>query len=82
MFLLGVLITIGAAVAFGIMGALTIWGGLGSVRAELLRGFVSANPTAGDRALTLLLVVVPLVITGLFGLLSAGWMLMVAFGLS
>lgn len=80
MYVLGALIMVGAGVAFGALGALMIWGGMQAVRDELLRGFVSANPSGGDRALTLTLVGFPMVVAGIFGLLSAVWMVLVAIG--
>lgn len=81
MFALGVIIAIVAAIAFAALGALTLWGGWVTVTRELPIHFVSAGAASGERARTLALVVVPLAITGVFGLL-AGWrILMIAVGL-
>lgn len=81
MFILGSIIAIGAAIAFAVLGALTLWGGWVTVTRELPAHFVSAGASAGERTQTLALVVVPLTITGIFGLL-AGWrILLVALGM-
>jgi Na+(H+)/acetate symporter ActP len=81
MFLLGVLIAIGAAIAFAVVGALTLWGGLDAVSSELPRDFRRSAATPAQRAFTVAIVALPLVITALFGLLAAGRILQVAFGL-
>jgi ABC-type enterochelin transport system permease subunit len=81
MYLLGVLIAIGAAVAFAVVGALTLWGGLVTFTSELPRDYRRSAATPAQRALTLALVGLPLVITALFGLLAAGRILQVALGL-
>jgi hypothetical protein len=82
MFILGSLIAAGAAVVFAALGIVTLWGGLDALTREVPRGFVRSQSSAGERALTLLGVGAPLVITGLFGLLAAGRILQVALGLS
>lgn len=82
MFILGVLIAIGSGIAFAAMGAFVLWGGFDALTREVPRGFVRTAASGGQRALTMLAVGVPLVITGLFGLLAAGRMLQVAFGLA
>jgi hypothetical protein len=81
MSILGSIICLGAALAFAAMALLAVWGGLRAIRRELLRGFVSANPGAADRALTLLLVGVPLAGVAAIGLLSAVRLTLVALGL-
>lgn len=81
LFFLGVLIAIAAGIAFGAMGVFTLWGGFDALSREVPRGFVRTAASGGQRAFTMLAVGVPLVITGLFGLLAAGRMLQVAFGL-
>jgi TRAP-type C4-dicarboxylate transport system permease small subunit len=80
MFVLGSLIAIGAAVAFATIGILTLWGGWHAFQQELQRGFVSENTSAGERALTLILVGLPLVGAAVFGLLSALRIAAVAVG--
>ncbi len=81
LFLLGVIIAIGAAVAFAALGGLTLWGGLNTISSELPRGFVRSGASGAQRLGTLALVGVPLLITGVFGLLAALRILQVAFGL-
>lgn len=81
MYVLGVLIAIGAAVAFAVVGALTLWGGFETAARELPRDFTRSAASPARRLLTLALVGLPLVITALFGLLAAGRILQVAFGL-
>jgi hypothetical protein len=81
MAILGSLIALGAAVAFVVIVGLAVWGGLLAIRQELLRGFVSANPGPADRALTLLLVGVPLAGVAAIGLLGALRLALVALGM-
>jgi hypothetical protein len=81
MSILGSIIALGAALAFAGMAILAVWGGLQAIRSELLRGFVSANPSVADRAITVLLVGVPLAGVAAIGLLSAVRVARVAFGL-
>lgn len=82
MYALGVLITIGAAVAFAAMGIFTLWGGLDALTREVPRDFTRSAASGAQRALTLAMVGLPLLITGLFGLFAAARMLQVALGLS
>ncbi|MFV9502994.1 MAG: hypothetical protein AB4911_00360 [Oscillochloridaceae bacterium umkhey_bin13] len=81
LFVLGVLIAIGSAGFFGVLGGLTLWGGLVTMRTEVPRDYVRTQASGGSRAMTVVLVVLPLVITGIFGLLAMGQFLRVAFGL-
>jgi hypothetical protein len=81
MAILGSIIALGAALAFAAIAGLAVWGGLQAIRHELLRGFVSANPGPADRALTLLLVGVPLAGVAAIGLLGAVRVALVALGL-
>ncbi len=81
MFALGVIIAIGSAIAFAILGALVLWGGWVTTSREIPVHFVSAGASSGARIATFLMVGLPVLITGVFGLL-AGWrILMVALGL-
>ena len=80
MAILGSIIALGAALVFAAMAVLAVWGVLQAVRGELLRGFVSANPGPLDRALTLLLVGVPLAGVAALGLLAAVRITLVALG--
>jgi hypothetical protein len=79
--LLGSLIAIGAALTFAAVGLLTLWAGRASLDREVARDFVRSPAPPARRALAVALVAVPLVLTGLFGLLAAGRILMVAIGL-
>jgi hypothetical protein len=81
MFILGSIVCLGAALAFAAIAILAVWGGSQAISREVLRGFVSANPGAADRVITLLLVGVPLAGVAAIGLLSAVRMTLVAFGL-
>lgn len=81
MFALGVLIAIAAAVAFAAMGGLTLWGGLDTLTREVPRDFRRSAASGAQRALTLAMVGLPLLITGLFGILAAGRLVQVALGL-
>jgi hypothetical protein len=81
MSILGSIIAIGSALAFAGIALLAVWGGLRAIRQELLRGFVSANPGAADRAITILLVGVPLAGVAALGLLAAVRLTLVALGL-
>ncbi len=81
LYILGVLVAVGAGVAFGVIGALTLWGGLSTLRTEVPRDHLRSQAGGGTRAGTALLVGLPLLITGIFGLLAALRMLQVAFGL-
>jgi hypothetical protein len=81
LYVLGVLVAIGSAVAFAVMGALTIWGGFTTLRTEVPRDYLHTHAAGGARATTSFLVGLPLLITGVFGLLAALRLLQVAFGL-
>ena len=81
LYILGVLIAIGAAVVFGAIGALTLWGGLNTLGTEVPRDYLRTRAGAGAQATTALLVGLPLLITGIFGLLAALRIFQVAFGL-
>jgi hypothetical protein len=81
MAILGTLIALGAAFAFAVLGALTLWGGWRAIRREVLRGFVSTAPSPAERTLTLLLIGVPLCGAALLGLLAAIRIAAVALGL-
>lgn len=81
MYILGVLIAVGSAVAFAALGALTLWGGLTTLRTEVPRDYLRTQASGGTRAVTTLLVGLPLIITAVFGVLAALRFLQVAFGL-
>ncbi|MEF3273608.1 MAG: hypothetical protein K6356_04290 [Chloroflexus sp.] len=81
MALLGSLIALGAALVFAALALATLWGGWQAVQRELLRGFVSTNPSPSERIWSLVLTVVPLLGTALLGLLAAWRIVQVALGL-
>ncbi len=81
MALIGSLIALGAAIVFAVVAIATLWGGWQAVQRELLRGFVSTNPSIGERIWSILLTVLPLVGAALLGLLAAWRIAQVAFGL-
>lgn len=81
MAILGSIIGLAAAVAFAAVGALLLWGGYLALRDEVRRSFIITRPGPADRALDLLLVVGPLVVTAIFSLLAAGRVAQVALGL-
>ncbi len=81
LYIIGVLIAIGAGVAFAAVGALTLWGGIGTLRTEVARDYLRTQASAGARTLTAALVGLPLLATALFGLLAALRFIQVALGL-
>ncbi|MEI6776976.1 MAG: hypothetical protein WCK70_08745 [Chloroflexales bacterium] len=81
MSILGSIICLGAALANAGISILAVWGGLQAIRRELLRGFISANPSAADRTMTILMVGAPMAGVAFIGMLSAVRMIIVAFGL-
>jgi hypothetical protein len=78
MIILGALITLGAAVAFLVVGALTLFGGANATQRQLIPGFQPDRPSLATRALALLSVWGPVVLTALLCLLAAIKMLQVA----
>lgn len=81
MYALGVIVSLGVAVAFAVVGILLVWGALQTLRGELLPGFVSANPSGGDRALRVFLLIGPLCGAAILSLLAAGRFVLVALGM-
>ncbi|GIV91142.1 MAG: hypothetical protein KatS3mg055_3660 [Chloroflexus sp.] len=81
MALIGSLIALGAAIVFAVVAIATLWGGWQAIQRELLRGFVSTNPSIGERIWSILLTVLPLIGATLLGLLAAWRIAQVAFGL-
>ncbi len=70
MLLLGVLIAIGAAVAFLVVGALTLFGGVDATRNQVIPGFAPDRPGASERMLALLSIWAPGVLVALLCLLA------------
>lgn len=82
MFVLGSIVALGAALVFAAVAGILAWGGIVSLRRELLRGFVSTNPSPAERALAIALVAIPLLGAALLSLLAAGQIALVALGLN
>jgi hypothetical protein len=77
MTVLGALITLGAAIAFLIVSALTLFGGANATQGQLLPGFRPDHPGLAERALALLSVWGPILLIALLCLLAAIKMLQV-----
>ena len=78
MIVLGALITLGSAFAFLVAGALTLFGGANATQRQLVPGFRPDRPSLAARALALLSVWGPVLLTALLCLLAAIKMLQVA----
>jgi hypothetical protein len=78
MLILGALITLGAAIAFLVVGALTLFGGANATQRQILPGFLPDRPGPGERLLTLLGVWGPAALVALLCLLAAIKMLQIA----
>jgi hypothetical protein len=77
MLIIGALITLGSALAFLVVGALTLFGGANATQQQVVPGFQPDRPSAGQRVLTLLSVWGPIALTALLCLLAAIKMLQV-----
>lgn len=77
MIILGALITLGSAIAFLVVGALTLFGGANATQRQLIPGFRPDRPAPAARALALLSVWGPVLLTALLCLLAAIKMLQV-----
>lgn len=71
MLIIGGLVAVGAAVAFLIIGALTLFGGADATQRQLLPGFTPDRPSTGERLLALLSVWGPALLVALLCLLAA-----------
>ena len=80
MIILGALITLGAAIAFLVVGALMLFGGANATQRQVIPGFRPDRPSLAGRALALLSVWGPVVLTALLCLLAAIKMLQVVAG--
>ena len=78
MLLFGALITLGGAVAFLVVGALTLFGGAQATQRQVVPGFKPDQPGPAERALALLGVWLPVALTALLCLLAAIKMFQVA----
>ena len=70
----------GVALAFALVGGLTLWGGYLALRDEIRRSFIITRPTPAARARDLLLFAGPLLGVAALSLLAAGKILLVALG--
>ena len=77
MAIIGALITIGAALAFLGVGALTLFGGANATQQQVLPGFRPDRPSPVERALTILGVWGPILLIATLCLLAAIKMLQV-----
>jgi hypothetical protein len=80
MLILGVLITLGSAIAFLAVGALALFGGANATQQQVVPGFRPDRPSAAERALTLLGVWGPIALLAALCLLTAIKMLQVVGG--
>jgi hypothetical protein len=80
MLIIGALITIGAALAFLGVGALTLFGGANATQQQVLPGFRPDRPSPAERILTLLGVWGPILLIAVLCLLAAIKMLQVVVG--
>jgi ABC-type phosphate transport system permease subunit len=80
LYVLGALVAVGAGVAFAVVGVLAIWGGLNTLSTEVPRDYVRTRAGGGARIATSLLVGLPVLITGLFGVLALVRMVQMALG--
>lgn len=67
---LGILIGIGAAVAFILVGALVLFGGADATQRQLLPGFIPDQATTRERLVTFISVWLPILVVVLFCLLA------------
>jgi hypothetical protein len=70
MSIIGVLIALGSAVAFLVVGALALFGGARATQDQIVPGFRPDRPSAMERSLTLLGVWGPVVLVALLCLLA------------
>lgn len=68
--ILGILIAVGAALAFLVVGALTLFGGADATRRQVLPGFAPDRPGSLQRLLTLLGVWGPIALVALLSILA------------
>jgi hypothetical protein len=80
MVIIGALITLGGAIAFLIVGALSLFGGVNATQRQIVPGFRPDRPSPAERALTLLGVWGPILLTALLCLLAGIKMLQVVVG--
>lgn len=71
MLILGVLIALGSAVAFLVIGVLTLLGGADATQRQVVPGFTPDRPGGGERLMTLLGVWGPIALVALLSILAA-----------
>ncbi len=80
MTVIGMIVTLGLAiVVFGGAG-LIFWAGWLALKQEVLPGFKTVPPGPGSLILTLLGVILPIVLIGVFTLYLAIWLVRLGFG--
>lgn len=79
MFYLGIALAVGAALAFVVVGALTLFGGENTTTEQILPGFKPDNPSALERALTFAGLWIPILVITAFCLLAGVRILRVVF---
>jgi hypothetical protein len=80
MLIIGALIALGSAVAFLIVGALSLFGGARATREQVVPGFLPDRPGPLERALTLLGVWGPVLALAILCLLAGIKIFQVAIG--
>lgn len=80
LFWLGLLIAIGAALAFAVLGLLALYGGARTTREQLIPGFRPDSPAPLTRALSLAAVWVPVGVVAFFGLYACVHILALMLG--
>lgn len=81
LFWLGALIALGAALAFAVVGLLTIYGGVRATREQLLPGFRPDRSGPLHRTLTIVAVWLPAAVVAFFGLYAGAHIVQVVLGL-
>jgi hypothetical protein len=80
MAIIGALITLGGAIAFIAVGALTLFGGANATQQQVVPGFRPDSPNPAERALTLLSVWGPILMLVALCLLAGIKMIQVVVG--
>ncbi len=80
MSVLGSLLAIGFALAFGVVAVLVIWGSAIALQQEVVRGFESVPASGSGKAMTLLGLALPLLGAAVLAALSAVRIFAVALG--
>ncbi len=71
MFVLGVLVALGSAVAFAALGLVTLFGGARSTQEQVIPGFLPDQPGGAERLVTLGAVWLPVIVVAIFGVYAA-----------